>query len=729
MSFNASAGASGRAPWLRFAFLLSGLVLAVLVPAIGFGGFAAWEAVEARQAGAEARLRDAARALAAALDREVDRHLGILRGLAAAEALDGPEPDLARFEAQARRVTAAFGTTAILVDGASRRQIINTALPTGVPAGAAAAALSQATLEAGQHLVTDLVTGPVLERPLIAIAVPVVRGDQIPFTLALRADPEVFRRILAAQNLPAGSFAALSDSRGVVAARSDALHEQRLGQPIPEENRRVLAAATSGTYRAATLDGMEHVFGFHRLGVAAGWTLVTAQPAAAFDAPRRAAARMLVTGALLALGIGAVFAVVVAQSVLAPVRRLNAYARGLARDGGVTSPAGSVATIPPARIAELEALREGFAAAESVIAVREATLAERAERLRESEARLRLASEAGGIGFFSCDLATGDTHWSETMYRLYGMDPARPAPSMDFDGEHLDIVHPEDRAALRAQRAALAANRKVAAFAFEFRIRRADTGETRWIASRGEFVRDAAGEVALVRGAQQDVTERRLAEDRLQLMVHELNHRVKNTLATVQAIASQSLRGADPTLLLGLQARLLALSAAHDVLTREGWVGAEIDDVVAGVLAPHDGPAGEVPGGRFRVSGPSLRLVPRAAVAISMALHELATNAIKYGALSIPGGHVEIRWAIVPDAAPQLRLTWIERGGPPVAPPARRGFGSRLVERSLAHDIRGTARISFDADGVACHIEAPLANVAAAAEVVSLPRIGRVRRD
>jgi PAS domain S-box-containing protein len=438
---------------------------------------------------------------------------------------------------------------------------------------------------------------------------------------------------------------------------------------------------------------------------------------------------MLLAGALLALALGGVLAAVVARSVLVPVRRLEAYARGLARDGGLPSPTGSAAAIPPARVAEIEALRDGFAAAEATIAAREATLAERAERLHESEARLRLASEAGGIGFFSCDLATGVTHWSETMYRLYGLDSSRPAPSMDFDGAHLDTVHPEDRAALRAQRSALAANRTAGTFAFEFRIRRGDTGEMRWIASRGEFVRNTAGQVVLVRGAQQDVTERRAAEDRLQLMVHELNHRVKNTLATVQAIASQSLRGADPTLLPALQARLLALSSAHDVLTREGWAGANIEDVVAGVLAPHGGTGGEVTGGRFRVAGPSLRLVPRAAVAFSMALHELATNAVKYGALSVPAGHVEIRWELVPGTAMLLRLAWMERGGPPVVPPARRGFGTRMVERSLAHDLRGTARIGFDADGVTCRIEAPLAGVVAAAEVVPLPRVGRRQRD
>ena len=170
-----------------------------------------------------------------------------------------------------------------------------------------------------------------------------------------------------------------------------------------------------------------------------------------------------------------------------------------------------------------------------------------------------------------------------------------------------------------------------------------------WLSTKAPF-RNAAGEVVGLVGASVDITDRKRAEDRLRLMINELNHRVKNTLATVQSIASQTLRGADPVVRGALDARLLALSAAHDVLTREGWAGAGIDEVVAGVLAPHGGRDG----GQFRVSGPPLRLVPRAAVALSMALQELATNALKYGSLSVPCGCVEIVWEVVCEAVPGL---------------------------------------------------------------------------
>lgn len=347
------------------------------------------------------------------------------------------------------------------------------------------------------------------------------------------------------------------------------------------------------------------------------------------------------------------------------------------------------------------------------------------ERLRESETNLRLASEAGGIGFFACDLVTGRTHWSEMMYRLYGLNPSLPPPCMEPDGDHLDIVHPDDRAALSAARAAVTEAEGPTNFAFEFRVRRADTGESRWIASRGEVARDANGRAVLVRGAQQDITDRREAEGRLRLMVHELNHRVKNTLATVQSITMQSLRGVDAAVRCALEDRLLALAVAHDVLTREGWVGADVDEVVAGVLAPHGGR--EDP--RFLVSGPPLKLAPRAAVALSMALQELATNALKFGALSVPAGHVAIDWEVSSNSTPHFRLLWKELGGPAVMPPARRGFGTQLVERSLAQDLGGTARIEFCPDGVVCRVEAPFAGIVASAGMVPLVDVGQWRGE
>ena len=162
-----------------------------------------------------------------------------------------------------------------------------------------------------------------------------------------------------------------------------------------------------------------------------------------------------------------------------------------------------------------------------------------------------------------------------------------------------------------------------------------------------------------------DITERRRAERLQQTLVHELNHRVKNILATVQAIARQTFRSGplDSRARETFEARLHALSRAHDLLTRENWDGAEMAAVVAQVLAPYQRQ-------RFEIEGPQLRLPPRVALALTLALHELATNAAKYGALSVPSGRVAITWAVRPGDPPHLALRWQEHGGPLVSPPA-----------------------------------------------------------
>jgi two-component sensor histidine kinase len=201
--------------------------------------------------------------------------------------------------------------------------------------------------------------------------------------------------------------------------------------------------------------------------------------------------------------------------------------------------------------------------------------------------------------------------------------------------------------------------------------------------------------------------ERARAEQHQLLLINELNHRVKNTLASVQAIAFQTLKGdvSLPEARARFEARLMALSRAHNLLTSENWGGASLERVVRDAT---EHLAGE--GDRFDVSGEPLRLAPRAALALAMALHELGTNAAKYGALSVEGGRIGLSWTSDGD---RLRLEWREQGGPRVEPPARRGFGSRLIERGLEADLGGRATLTFDPAGVRCEIEASLAAVQA----------------
>jgi two-component system CheB/CheR fusion protein len=218
---------------------------------------------------------------------------------------------------------------------------------------------------------------------------------------------------------------------------------------------------------------------------------------------------------------------------------------------------------------------------------------------------------------------------------------------------------------------------------------------------------DDAGKVRGAIAAIVDISQRKQAELHQQLLVNELNHRVKNMLTTVQAVASQSFRNA-VSMTEAREAfgkRVMALSKAHDMLTRENWEGANLTEIVSGFMAAHCAEDG----GRCVATGPDVRIPPKAALALSMALHELATNALKYGALSTPSGRINIVWSVNGTAeAPRLKLRWTESGGPAVAPPKQRGFGSRLIERGLAQDLGGEARIDFAKTGVVCTIDAPL---------------------
>jgi two-component sensor histidine kinase len=277
---------------------------------------------------------------------------------------------------------------------------------------------------------------------------------------------------------------------------------------------------------------------------------------------------------------------------------------------------------------------------------------------------------------------------------------------------------PVDRATRRG--AALAALGALVAFLLAWLIGRSVVGQpvarlvrtiTEWrngrqdartgmSANRGEL--DTVG--AAIDGLMDELAVR---QEHQRLLVNELNHRVKNTLATVQSIAMQTFRadtaaaGSRAT----FEARLMALAKAQDVLTRENWEGADLDEIVREAVEPHCGDEQA----RLEVQGPPVTLPPRMALALAMALHELCTNAAKYGGFSTREGRVTVEWLLVGRGADcRLRLTWRERGGPPVEPPRRRGFGSRLIERGLARELDGEVRLDYDPAGVVCTINAPI---------------------
>lgn len=194
------------------------------------------------------------------------------------------------------------------------------------------------------------------------------------------------------------------------------------------------------------------------------------------------------------------------------------------------------------------------------------------------------------------------------------------------------------------------------------------------------------------------------AEGHRELLINELNHRVKNTLASVQAIVWRGLRnsGTAPEARQGIDARLQALSSAHNVLSNKSWEGAHLEDIVRSIVAPYAGPNSV----RANIDGPNVALRPQVAIALAMVVNELATNAVKYGALSAGKGMVNMSWSL--PAPDRLRLTWIETGGPAVQPPAQTGYGTKFIERAVIDELRGSYTASFLPEGLRCIIEIAL---------------------
>jgi two-component sensor histidine kinase len=222
-------------------------------------------------------------------------------------------------------------------------------------------------------------------------------------------------------------------------------------------------------------------------------------------------------------------------------------------------------------------------------------------------------------------------------------------------------------------------------------------------------VQDQRGDVVQHFISFVDVTHQKREEDRLRFLLDELNHRTQNTLATVQAIAMQTLHGlADGEAVETFEGRILALSKAHSLLGRENWDAVSLHDVIEKILQPFGLNDDLVT--RFSVDGLHVHLQSKTALTLAMVLHELATNAAKHGALSSGfNGHIDISWKVEPSPqGDRMRLRWQESGGPPVSPPRRKGFGSRLIEAGLAQDLDGEVHLAYQPAGVVCRIVMPI---------------------
>jgi PAS domain S-box-containing protein len=318
--------------------------------------------------------------------------------------------------------------------------------------------------------------------------------------------------------------------------------------------------------------------------------------------------------------------------------------------------------------------------------------------LEESEARLQEALAAGAVTAFEWDPRSGLSQRSENAAQILGFEPQQPFSAAQF----LARVHPDDRARLKAIIGGVRVDSP--SYSVTFRFVRPDGREV-WLeeTSRAEF--DKSGRFVRLKGLTRDITRRKQAEKRQDLLISELDHRVKNVLARVAAVVMHTRRRCESMdeFVKALHGRIQSMAAAHSLLSQSRWSDVGFADLIRHQLAPYTTDA------NTKIGGPEIMLTSAETQAVAMVIHELVTNAAKHGALSCPDGNVSVNWhRTVTDVGASLTITWRELGGPPIKAPVRSGYGSSLIRNLIPHELGGTIDLTFPSDGARCKIEIPL---------------------
>jgi len=330
---------------------------------------------------------------------------------------------------------------------------------------------------------------------------------------------------------------------------------------------------------------------------------------------------------------------------------------------------------------------------EGHVAERTAELEASNMRLVQSEQGRSLALAAGQMGSWEWDIAANRGTWDEGQYRIFGVEPKNFQISTD---NIRNLLHPDDWEPLREVVLRMAKGERTQQV--EFRVRRPN-GELRWCTGTAAASVDAAGDVVRISGVTIDVTERKEAEERQVLLAREVDHRARNALAIIQSIIRLTRAKSVDDYVATVEGRIKALALAHTLLSDSRWNGADLGTLVAEEFAPYRS------GNKVELKGPNVSLSPATAQGIALALHELATNAAKHGALSSLKGKVGLTWQLQSDI---LTLHWVENGGPPIKTPSARSFGLKVIKASIEQQLGGKTTFDWNPKGLRCDLSIAL---------------------
>ncbi len=677
---------------LRAHLLIFGL--AIVVPVLVYSAFLLHRYTESVRTSDERRALQIARALNADVDREITAIITTLETLATSDALVAR--DFRSFYAQAKEALRSRPWNVVLLD-THRRQLVNTRLPWGATLPTSTVVvpdLARIARETDRPYVTDLFMGTVAKRWIFSVSVPVRPHKEIEYALVMSLEPELLVEILKGESLPSGWLAAISDRKNVNMARTQ-MAEQFIGHTIPEESLRQYGGRSEGVITTTDFEGRRSLQAFH-FSKLTGWRVATWAPLAVVEGQLHEAWMLFFWSGAVLLSLSLLLAFGVGRLMARPIGELMRAGAAVGQ-GKPVSPIVST-------LREADQLSLVLSNAAKELNARMGAQAHLAAIVSSSPSAIVSLAPDGVI-----------RTWNAAATSLFGYEEAEAI------GRPIDILSPEGTREIFGD---LYARVRAGETVHADIVRRRKDGRLIDVSINVAPMFDDAGDLVGISSISRDISERKARERHIEFLMRELAHRSKNLLAVVQAIAGQTARGSSSLedFHAHFSKRIHAMALSQDLLLARNFKGAGITDLVHAQLAPF----ADEQSSRVSISGPELEIRSDAVQGITLVLHELATNAAKYGALSVPDGRVAIAWELDRSAPgePRFRMSWRESGGPPVTPPKRKGFGHVVISQMVASALRAQVALDYAADGVSWSLDAPSSSVTQAASPAEVQRAG-----
>jgi PAS domain S-box-containing protein len=669
----AEQGRRTRRGWSIKAYLIA-LALSSTLPIAIAAGFFAYHLVSTSAQNMRREFEDRLRLLRNGIEMRIDNVIEDLEILGLSPALQ--ESRLSDFRQHALESAKQIGAIAIVLADREGRQLVNTRQPLGtaLPRRGDLETLKR-VLDTGRSQVSDLSRTTADGLPFITVETPVYVDGTIRYVIAAGLLPQYLSALMDAY-VPAGIIGSIIDRKGILISRRPFVDGVDLvGRPTIPELHQYLGRPSAFWIEAVSRSGIPTYSSFLR-SERTGWSINMALPRDAIEGPLRRADILFGGAALAALLASLLFARLVATRFLQALTGLEHHVTQLGAAHLVVPQPGPVVEVNRMEVVIHRVGRE---------------IAEAEEAIERERSLLRATVETIPIGVLLVTANGRISLVNRKMLSLCGVDELRSLQ----DRALLSYLRPDGSPYRLSELPIVRALEHGQTIEGEEMLH-AVAGVTRHEMINAAPVRDGMGAVIAAVSACYDVTEVRAVMNRQQILLDEINHRVKNTLATVQSIARVSLSSATTMedYADSFERRLIALSGAYNLLTENNWEGADLGAIVERTLAPF------ARGGRTSLNGPALTLTPKLTLAMSAAIQELSTNAAKYGALSVEQGRLEVSWSRRDDG--RIAFNWIERDGPPVRRPTRRGFGTRLIQDILAADSGWSVTLDYAPAGLRC---------------------------